>query len=545
MRFNLSLQLVSAALAAAASNSSPRIQTSSGIYVGVTDVVSQIDSFKGIRYAEAPKRFSPAQYPSQQSKTELNAVNFGNDCPQFPSIPGVAGVNLGPPLRANQSEDCLFLNIWRPSARSTTDSLPVLVYIHGGGYFAGSGSEWDGTGFIRHSVITKKPVIFISINYRLGSLGFLGSAQMPIESLNLGLQDQRIAFRWIQENAKTFGGDPNRITIMGESAGGGSVHMHYLYPDSKQTFRAGISDSGTALVIGTPSCDFNDGPGGPYTLLGNLTGCGSGQGSFRCMQDLPFEAFWQASLVTYSPPSGIPPYSPCKGPKGSLIEEYPAKKVIAGDFLDLPLITGTNSNEGTLLTLLATQILDIPQPPIEIETAIFTGFVGAQTVNGKNLSQATIGNITALFPHMEPKISNSSLYERAAGFLTDFAFLAPQRLFLDATVKKKQQIWAYDFQQLLPGAPEFLGVFHSSELYYLDIGFSQVPTEKLATTFQDLYIAFVNEANPGQIWPKYDERKMVLQLLDKNVTTVIDTVHVAQTGFLNSASILAEFGRFG
>ncbi|KAJ7589199.1 Carboxylesterase [Mycena floridula] len=422
LHFNVLLQLVYTALAVAASNSSPRIQTLSGIYVGVTDTVSQIDSFKGIRYAEAPKRFSPARYPTwQQSKTELNAVNFGDDCPQSTSIPGVEGFNLGPPLRANQSEDCLFLNIWRPSARSTMDSLPVVIYIHGGGFFAGSGSEWDGTGFIRRSVITKKPVIFISINYRLGSLGFLGSAQMPIESLNLGLQDQRLAFRWIQENAKAFGGDPNRITIMGESAGGVSVHMHYLYPDSKHNFRAGISDSGTALGTPTPSCDFNDVPGGPYTVLGNLTGCGSGQGSFQCMQDLPFEAFWQPSLA--APSSGLPRYLPCKGPKGSFIEEYPAKKVIAGDFLDLPLITGANSNEGTLLTAIATQFLDIPQPPIEIKTAIFSAFVSAQTVNGKNLSQATIGNITALFPHMEPRISNSSLYERAAGFLTDVGAL--------------------------------------------------------------------------------------------------------------------------
>ncbi|KAJ7583933.1 alpha/beta-hydrolase [Mycena floridula] len=541
LHYLVSLPLFGSALAVIAS---PRIQTSSGIYIGTTDTVSQIDSFKGLRYAESPRRFSPAQYPTDKLKAEQSAVDFGDDCPQFPTIP-FNFVDIGPPLKAaNQSEDCLFLNIWRPSATSTEDSLPILVYIHGGGYFVGSGSEWDGTSLVRRSVATDKPIIFISINYRIGSLGFLGSAQLPIESLNLGQQDQRLALRWIQDNARSFGGDPERVTIWGESAGAASVHLHYLYPDSKKTFRAGISDSGTALVITIPACEYLDRPDGTYTLLGNFTGCGSGEGSFECLRDLPFETFWPASLQTYAAPSaGFPPFGPCKGPQGSLIDEYPAKKIIAGDFLDLPLITGTNTNEGTVLS---TAFLDIPEPSIETETALFSAFVQEQTANGKIVSAETVGNITGLYPHEEPVMSNSSLYERAAAFMTDYSFLAPQRLFLDVSAKKKHRVWAYHFEQAFPGAPKFLGALHTSELHYLDMGFTPVPTEGLVATFQDLYIAFVNDANPGETWPIYEsDQKQSLRLLDGNVTAIPDTFNGAQTDFFNSANVLAEFGRFG
>jgi carboxylesterase type B len=138
----------------------------------------------------------------------------------------------------------------------------------------------------------------------------IGSAQAPPSALNVGLQDQRDALRWIQDNAEAFGGDGSRITISGESAGtffslpllpfcvnnniihiagASSVHMHYLYPDSRQTFRAGISSSGTSLVSNTPACKWHDRPGGAYSNLGNVTGCGIGPGSFECLQNLPFE----------------------------------------------------------------------------------------------------------------------------------------------------------------------------------------------------------------------------------------------------------------
>ncbi|KAJ7131854.1 alpha/beta-hydrolase [Mycena crocata] len=520
----------------------PLANTSSGSYVGFHDAQNEVDVFKGIRFALPPMRFTPATPISKAPKNLQSAVAFGSDCPQLPALLETGGVPFGPPLQGR----CLFLNVWRPASIPTKERLPIIVYIHGGGYFSGSGSEWDGTGLVRRSIATNKPIIFVTFNYRLGVLAFIGSADAPSSALNIGLQDQRAALRWIQENAEAFGGDGSRITISGESAGGGSVHMHYLFPDFKRTFHAAISSSGTSLVLANPPCEWHDRPGGAYAILGNITGCGSGAASFKCLQDLPFDTFWPLALTTYQPPGGgLPSWSvTCKGPQGSLIDDYPAKRLIDGNFLNSPIITGTNLNEGNLL--IGTSFLDLtPQPPIEVENSILSGFIEGQAT--KKVSQDTINHLLDLYAHPTEHLSNSTLYNCAAQFYTDYSLLAPQRLFLNiASAKKRNEnVWAYSFQQPLPGAPAFLGVSHTSDLYYLDIGFP-VPSQKLAFQMQDFYISFVNDLNPGPSWPKYtEESKTMMRLLDGGSGPFLDTVRRNLTDFLNEVEVMEEFGRFG
>ncbi|KAF7360074.1 Carboxylic ester hydrolase [Mycena venus] len=520
----------------------PVADTSSGSYVGIHDAQNEVDVFLGIRFASPPSaRFLPTITPITNVPEGLqSAAAFGADCPQLPAPLGSAGVPAGPPLKgANQSEDCFFVNVWRPVNTSVAEKLPILVYIFGGGYFSGSGSEWNGTSLVRRSVATKKPIIYITFNYRTGVLGFIGSAQAQSPALNVGLQDQRDALRWIQDNAEAFGGDGSRITISGESAGGGSVHMHYLYPDSRRTFRAGISSSGTSLVANTPACEWHDRPGGAYNILGNVTGCGTGPGSFECLQNMPFDTFWPLALTTYRTPEGaiLPPWSmTCKGPQGSLIDEYPVKKALNGDFLKLPIITGTNRNEGNFV--IGTTFLDMtPQPPIDLEDTILGGFIAGQATNFKNVSQDTISKLLDLYAHPTDNLSNSTLFNRAAQFETDYLFLAPQRLFLKtASAEERQQdVWAYSFQQHLPGSPDFFGgAFHTSDLYYLDMGFPTVPTQqiKFQSQMQDFYISFVNDLNPGPFWPKYTEdSKFAMRLLDGGVEPIADTLRRTETDF--------------
>ncbi|KAJ7304674.1 alpha/beta-hydrolase [Mycena albidolilacea] len=509
----------------------PVFVTSAGFYVGVHDAQNQVDVFKGIRFASPPARFTPATPLSNPSAGAQSAAAFGSDCPQLPTILGAAGIPAGPPLKgANQSEDCLFVNVWRPEGTSVNDALPILVYIHGGGYFAGSGSEWDGTSLVRRSVATKKPIIWITFNYRIGVLGFLGSVQAPLEALNVGLQDQRDALRWIQDNAHAFGGDSSRITISGESAGASSVHMHYLYPDSRRTFRAGISSSGTSLVSNTPACEWHDRPGGAYDILGNVTGCGTGTGSFECLRTLPFDVSWKACV------------------SGSLIDEYPTQKVINGDFLNAPIITGTNRNEGNYVV--GTAFIDItPQPPIELENSILSSFIAGQATNNKNVSQDTLATLLDLYANPTDNLSNSSLSNRASQFLTDYMMLAPERLFLKtaSATQREQDVWVYSFEQPLAGAPDFFGAFHTSDLYYLDIGFPPVASLALQSQMQDFYISFVNDLDPGVAqWPKYDERSPVsLQLKEGRIGPIADTLRREQTDFLSQVNVLEEFGRFG
>ncbi|KAJ7478211.1 Alpha/Beta hydrolase protein [Mycena latifolia] len=550
MRLHYSLVLLAfTTFPTAFGGAGPIVHTSSGSYVGVHDAQNEVDAFKGIRFASPPpKRFTPATPISEAPVGLQTAGAFGADCPQLATMQETAGVPAGPPLRgANQSEDCFFVNVWRPSGISAKTKLPILVYIYGGAYFAGAGSEWDGTSLVRRSVATKKPIIYITFNYRIGVLGFIGSAQAPPSALNLGLQDQREALRWIQNNAEAFGGDGSRITISGESAGGSSVHMHYLYPDSRTPFRAGISSSGTSLVLNTPACEWHDRPGGGYTLLGNVTGCGTGAGSFECLQNMPFDTFWPLALTTYKVPGGgNPPWSvACKGPAGSLIEEFPVKKVIDGDFLNLPIITGTNRNEGNFV--IGTSFIDVtPQPPIDLENSILSAFMARQAT--KNVSQDTLTKLLDLNAHPTDNLSNSSLFNRAAQFATDYALLAPQRLFLKvaSAEERNQDVWAYSFQQHLDSAPDFFGAFHTSDLYYLDMGFTPVPTQKLVSQMQDFYISFVNDLTPGAFWPQYTEAsRSVMRLLDGQVGPITDTLRRTQTDFLNQVDVMEDFGRFG
>ncbi|KAF7364317.1 Alpha/beta-hydrolase [Mycena sanguinolenta] len=437
-----------------ASPDGPIINTTFGSYIGASDTANAIDTFFGIRFTSPPARFTPAIPIANPPSGLQSALAFGSDCPQLPGtfISAIAGIPVGPPLRgANQSEDCLFLNVSLFGALRTSagDKLPILIYIHGGAYSICSGPEWNGTSLVQRSVAMGKPIIFVTINYRLGALGFLGSAQVPPGSLNVGLQDQRTALRFIQDNAESVGGDGSRITISGESAGGASVHMHYLYPDSQRTFRGGISSSGTSLVLNTPAY------------------------------------LWPLALTTYQAPRDILPlWSPFKGLQGSL-------------------------------------------------------------------TQATLDKLLDLYAHPRDNlVLNSSLYNRAAQFTTDYEMLAPERLFLRTVSKgqREQDVWAYEFQQHAPDAPDFLGAFHMSDLYYLDIGFASVPSRTLQSQMQDFYISFTNDLNPGASWPKYTEGTgsgVVMQLLDGDVEPIADTLRLEQTEFLNQVDVMKEFRRFG
>ncbi|KAK7007646.1 Alpha/beta-hydrolase [Favolaschia claudopus] len=532
-------------------STAPVINTSSGTYVGSHNAQDGTDVFKGIRYAAPPKRFTQAKPILKAPKEKQNALEFGDDCAQAPPLV-VAGAPFGPPIQGkNSTEDCLYLNIWRPSQKSSgkfsAKKLPILVYIHGGGLSTGAGSEWDGTSLVRRSVATNEPIIYIAINYRLGFLGFIGGAQVPATSSNVGYQDQRTALRWIQDNAAAFGGDGQRVTISGESAGALSVHTHLFYPDSRRTFRAAIAASGSALVVNTPDCTYHDRPGGTYDVLGNLTGCGTGKGSFECMQNMPFDKFWPLANRVYVTPNLST--SPCKGGKGSLIEDFPINKLLSGDFLNVPVMTGTTRNEGNLIINTTFLALN-PQPPAPVEDIYLGALVSGQATNFHNVSQETVSKIVSLYADVPDKLSNSSLYNRAAQLETDYGFLAPQRLFLDSALSSKtpkRNLWAYEFDQQPPNLPSFLGAFHSVDLYYLNMGFPPIEEgDKLLTTFQDHWISFVNCGEPGKSWPRYTaEKKQVLRLAEGNIGVQADTRQREQTDYLNQVEVLREFGRFG
>jgi para-nitrobenzyl esterase len=215
-----SARSVAAASAAPGCASGTVIQTASGPVCGI--VSGSTDEWLGIPYAAPPVgalRWQPPQPPTPWTTT-LAATQFGNQCIQV----------------SGGSEDCLYLNVWRPADNSA--NLPVMVHIHGGGFFNGSGNG-DNTLLSQtgHEVI-------VSMNYRLNIFGFLADKSLGAHSGDYGLQDQQAALRWVQDNIQAFGGDPNNVTIFGESAGGSSVCDQIASPTAKGLFERGISTSG-------------------------------------------------------------------------------------------------------------------------------------------------------------------------------------------------------------------------------------------------------------------------------------------------------------
>lgn len=217
----------------------PIVKIKSGFIKGMMS--ENVNIFKGIPFAAPPVgqyRWRPPQ-PVKSWQGVKDATQFGPDCAQagWGGTPGT--------ITKGSSEDCLYLNVWTPADANSKAKLPVMVWIHGGGFVGGSGSEATNFG----DQFAKQGVVLVTINYRLGRLGFFAHPALSKENPNepkgnYGYMDQIAALKWVKENISCFGGNPKNVTIFGQSAGGVSVHSLLTIPTAKGLFHKAISHSG-------------------------------------------------------------------------------------------------------------------------------------------------------------------------------------------------------------------------------------------------------------------------------------------------------------
>lgn len=320
-----------------------------GFRLPVSDRGGHVTAFLGIPFAEPPvgkRRFRRAE-PKRPWTGIYEADAYPNACYQYVDTnwPGFQGSEMWNPNR-EMSEDCLYLNIWVPPA-ARPHNLTVMVWIYGGGFYSGSSSldVYDGR-YLAHS----ETVIVVSMNYRIGAFGFLalhGSAEAPG---NMGLLDQRMALQWVQDNIQYFGGNPKQVTIFGESAGGASVGMHLLSPDSRPTFTRAI------LQSGAPNCPWASvSPAEARrraTHLGKLVGCTWTNDTelVDCLRNkspkelidnewavLPWTALFRFSFVPMV--------------DGVVLPDTPEAMVNSGNFKDTQIMLGFNQDEGSYFLL--------------------------------------------------------------------------------------------------------------------------------------------------------------------------------------------------
>ena len=494
------------------------LKTDKGSIEGKLSDDGKVRAFLGVPYAAppvGPLRWKPPQ-PAEEWKDVRNAQSYGSHCVQVNQFEDMTFHDPGP------SEDCLTLNVWTPSGAPEGAKLPVMVWIYGGGFYAGSTSErrQDGESFAH------KGVILVSMNYRLNIFGFFAHPALAAESPqhaagNYGLMDQAAALQWVKRNIEAFGGDPNNITLFGESAGSFSVSAQMASPMAKDTLAHAIGESGAAFSRGTlpfPTLAVAEARDEAFArdVLGKTS-----------LADL--RAMSTADIVKAVEGQRAPAVRFNPDVDGVFLPDSVPAIYAAGKQAHIPLIAGWNRDEG-----------GFPKDPVTMESY-------------RQFAQTTYG------PHADEfmKVYSATTPEEARRSIADYQadrFIATSTWeWIEAQVKTGgAPVYRFHFERPSPGDryhPASSGVFHSSEIEYVFGNLRVRPDapftpgdDALSETMQNYWVNFAKTGDPNGSglpeWPAYTQADgWQVMHLDVNPAARPDTTR-ARYEFLRSATPL-------
>ncbi|MCS7280592.1 MAG: carboxylesterase family protein [Desulfobacterota bacterium] len=452
--------------------------------------------FKGVPYAEPPigdLRWMPPKMKEPYGDI-WDAIEYGSICPQPElELKGLAS------FKERQSEDCLYLNIYTPGL--DPKKRPVMFFIHGGAFTVGSSSH---PLYRKGKMALRNDIVLVTINYRLGPLGFLRLKEIGDGRINStgneGLMDQMCALMWVKENIEAFGGDPDNITLFGESAGGISIFCLISMAKDINLFRRIIVQSANPCAI------FERERANSYarSLLKILN---IEENKIDLLKDLPFHKLVKASEILRERIGELTVFSP--NVDGESIKEKPLS-VIKEKIREMPILIGTNANEWNFFCLTDPRLLNIDMDEL-------------YRILGKSYQKK---GVKLIIDYYRQKLEREGLkpepWRIYSQFMTDSFFLIPTLKTVDIWVEKKEPVYLYYFTWQSPYLNGILGSCHTLELGFLFGNYDERffgsgrEAKRLSQVMQDAWTSFSKDGKPFiqnlGAWSDYGHEKKVMVL---------------------------------
>lgn len=507
--------------AEAEAKSAPKltVDAPAGSITGTT--LLQVESFRGIPFAKPPTgplRLKPP-VRLEDPLEDFDATGIAPACPQLfvsneardllsKTLDLLLDIPFLEPLTGQ--EDCLTITVQRPKGTKEGDNLPVLFWIFGGGFALGGTNMYDASSLLAQGIGQDQPFVFVAVNYRVAGFGFMpGSEILEDGSANLGLLDQRMGLEWVADNIASFGGDPEKVTIWGESAGSISVfdQMALYGGDAqykgKELFRGAIMNSGSIVPADPVDCPKGQ---AVYDQVVDRAGCAGSEDTLACLREVDYDTFLDATnsvpgLLSYN--SVALSYLP--RPDGDALPDSPDILASSGQYHAVPMIIGDQEDEGTLFSLFQSNLTSTEDL--------------AEYFNDLFFNSATVEELTGLIDTYDPAKREGSPFrtgifndvypgfKRLSAILGDLVFTLTRRVFLDMALVANPDVPAWSYLASYNYGTPVMGTFHGSDLLQVFYGIWPNNAAKSSRTY---YFNFLYNLDPNKgvtkyaEWPRYD-----------------------------------------